>query len=133
MELPRPVASGLRVDVPVGVMVRRLPPLPTETNGFAEEVVVIDEVVEAKAVVEVNSVAPKTTISSAHMKGTNGYLLVVDATVADDADVSAVDSEVVEEVSCRATIEACADGAIKAAKRRRKRCERCIWGITRKN
>jgi hypothetical protein len=49
---------GLRVEVPVGVMVRRLPPLPTETKGFAD-VVEIDEVVEAKAVVEVKSVAPE--------------------------------------------------------------------------
>jgi hypothetical protein len=45
---------------------------------------------------------------------------VVDGTVADVADVSAVDNEDVEdEVSCRARMAACVDGAIKATKRRK--------------
>jgi hypothetical protein len=53
------VGAGPKSDVPVGVTVRRLPPLPTETNGLAD-VVVADEVVKAKGVVDVKSKAPES-------------------------------------------------------------------------
>jgi hypothetical protein len=62
VELPRPpVGAGPKLDVPVGVTVERLPPLPTETNGFADEVVA-DEVVKAKGVVDVKSKAPESQL-----------------------------------------------------------------------
>jgi hypothetical protein len=47
--------------VPVGVTVERLPPLPTETNGCADEAVA-DEVVDAKGVVDVKSEAPESLL-----------------------------------------------------------------------
>jgi len=113
VELLRPVGTGRR-DVPLGVTVDKLPPLPTDTKGST----VVDKDGRAAAdtaVVELSD-ATETLATIVGLKTRQrSYAPVVEA---DGSDI--VILEDVEVVSCRGKFAASDDGAIKATNRRPK-------------